>query len=103
MSIEQEDRYHRARAHVAALKKFYLKIIRSVIFVGLLAGLNYYLNGLERPWFLWIALFVGIGLFIEGIKQFGLSLFLGHDWEDRKVKEMMDKENQTSERVNRWE
>lgn len=101
----QFDKYQQAKEKVAALKKFYLKIIRSVIFVGLFAGLNYYVNEFANPWFLWIALFVSIGLVVEAIKSFGLSFLMGDNWEERKIKEYMDKDNTHNHetKTERWE
>ena len=44
-----------------------------------------------------LAFFWGIGLIFHGLKTFDLIPFFGKDWEERKVKEMMDKEkNQDS-------
>ena len=100
----RDDKYYRAKDRVTQLKKFYGKLVRSFIVVALLAGFNYYLNEWDHPWFLWVAFFVALGLVIEAGKTFGIGWILGRNWEERKIKEMMDKEDQPSSRnSNRWE
>lgn len=52
------------------------------------------LNLLTEPSFMWslIPLFAwGIGLASDAMKTFNYSLFLGKDWEDKKIREYMDK------------
>ncbi|MCI0513202.1 2TM domain-containing protein, partial [candidate division KSB1 bacterium] len=46
-------------------------------------------------WFYWPLLGWGIGVLSHGIAIFGLGGYLGKDWEDRKIKEIMEKENPT--------
>jgi len=48
----------------------------------------------ERFWFYWPLLGWGIGLVAHGIGVFGLSGFLGADWEERKIKQIMEKDRQ---------
>lgn len=93
----QEDRYQRARARVAALRKFYGKLGSFLLFGILFLGFNYYSNGLRYPWFLWIVGFWGLGIVIEAFKLFGTDLFLGKNWEQRKIQEQMEKENRNSQ------
>ena len=38
-----------------------------------------------------VPFFWGIGLVFHGIKAFDSVPFIGKDWEERKIKEMMDK------------
>jgi hypothetical protein len=44
------------------------------------------------------AFFWGIGLVAHGFSVFVPQWFLGNDWEERKIKEIMEKEKQ-----NKWE
>ncbi|MGA9212645.1 2TM domain-containing protein [Kaistella sp.] len=39
----------------------------------------------------WTAIFWGIGLFAHGISVFVPNVFFGKDWEERKIRELMDK------------
>lgn len=98
-NIEKENKYLRAKERVQEVKKFYMSLLSYVVFIGFLAGLNYYIDGWSYPWFLWAAMGWGIGLVFQGIKAFGKNPFFGKNWEERKIKEFMQEE----ERIGRWE
>ena len=93
----QEDRYQRAKERVTELRKFYGKLGSFLLFGILFLGFNYYSNGLRYPWFLWIVGFWGLGIAIEAFKLFGTDLFLGKNWEQRKIQEQMEKENRNTQ------
>ena len=91
-SIEDENRYFRAKERVEGIKKFYFNLVTFVFVISLLAGLNYYADQWQYPWFLWAAFGWGIGLAFQAVKAFGFNPFFGKDWEERKIKELMDKD-----------
>ena len=82
----------RAQERVAALKKFYSGLVSYVIVIGGLAALNYYIDGWDYPWFLWAAFGWGIGIVINALKLFGRNPFFNKNWEERKIKEIMEKD-----------
>jgi hypothetical protein len=43
-------------------------------------------------WFLWAMFGWGIGVGFHALGVFGPNLLFGKDWEDRKIKELMDKD-----------
>ena len=43
-------------------------------------------------WFLWAAFGWGIGILFHAIGTFNLNPFFGKGWEERKIKEYMDKD-----------
>ncbi len=98
-----EEKYIRARERVSALKRFYGKLASYVIFIIFFAAINYYTNEWRNMWFLWIAFFWGIGIIFEAGKVFGFNLLFGKNWESRKIKKMMEEEEQESVRQGRWE
>ncbi|OAB78870.1 2TM domain-containing protein [Cochleicola gelatinilyticus] len=100
MEPTQETKYLKAKERVAEIKKFYSGLIFYVIFIGFLAGLNYYVNELRYPWFLWAAFGWGIGLFFQAAKAFRWNFGIGKDWEDRKVREFMEQEDRKD--TNLW-
>ena len=67
---DKENKYLRAKDRVAEIKKFYTSLFFYVIFMGFLAGLNYYTNEWRYMWFLWAALGWGIGLVFQAAKAF---------------------------------
>ncbi len=102
MNFNKEDReskYLKAKERVDQMKKFYTGLIFYALFIGFLAGLNYYTNEWRYMWFLWAAFGWGIGLFFQAVKTFRWNPFIGKDWEERKLKEFMEEEE---ERKNRW-
>ncbi|WP_298481174.1 2TM domain-containing protein [uncultured Maribacter sp.] len=93
--LDKENRYLKAKERVAAEKKFYTSLMSYFVFILFLAGINYYTDKLNYPWFLWAAFGWGIGLVFQAIKVFGYGTFFSTSWEERKIKEYMneDKKN----------
>lgn len=99
-NLDKESKYLRAKERVEIIKKFYSNLMSYIIFIGFLAGLNYYTNQWNRPWFLWAAFGWGIGIIFHAIKAFNWVPFMNRDWEDRKIKEFMNEDEQNS--TNQW-
>jgi len=95
---KRDSKYLRAKERVEEIKKFYNSLISYILVIALLAGVNYYTNEWAYPWFLWAAFGWGIGLIFQATKTFGLNPFFGRDWEERKIKEYMRKD----EKRTRW-
>lgn len=94
--IRKDEAYYKAKDRVIEMKKFYTSLMSYIVFISLLAALNYYLNEWSYPWFLWAAFGWGIGLFFQAAKAFDWNPFFGKDWEQRKMKELMDEDNQSN-------
>jgi hypothetical protein len=99
-NYNKENKYIRAKEKVSRIKKFYSSLLSYVVFIGFLAGLNYYSNEWQNPWFLWAALGWGIGIVFHAFKAFDWMPYMNKNWEDRKIKEFMDKDDETSNE--RW-
>ena len=95
----KESKYVRAKERVEELKKFYGNLSSYILVISLLAIINYWTNGWSYMWFLWAAFGWGIGLIFHAIGTFNLNPFFGKDWEERKIREIMDEE----ESKQRWE
>ena len=90
MDQEQQQRYERARARVKELKGFYIHAAAFVLVnIGLFV-INLLVGG--TWWFFWPLIFWGIGLGVHALNVFGFRGTLGRDWEERKTRELMDKE-----------
>jgi pilus assembly protein TadC len=88
-----DEKYERAKARVKEIKGFYRNLLTY-------AGVNILLiiiNLVTNPgnlWFYWVTIFWGIGIAIHASKVFVLKdRFLGKEWEEKKIKEMMEKED----------
>lgn len=98
----KENRYLRAKERVAEIKKFYTSLFFYVVIISFLAALNYYTNAWRYAWFLWAAFGWGVGLLFHAAKVFRWAPFMGKDWEERKIKELMDEEDSKNSQT-RWE
>ncbi|MCO5725357.1 2TM domain-containing protein [Robiginitalea marina] len=97
---ERESKYLKARERVEELKKFYGNLTSYIFVIGLLALINYLTNEWRYAWFLWAAFGWGIGVFFHALKTFRLNPFFSRDWEERKIREFMQEEEQNG---SRWE
>lgn len=94
--FRQEEAYMRAKKKVDSLIGFYWHLAVYIVvntFLILLIGLNSDAGfGGFGPYA--TALFWGIGLLFHFLGVFGPDFIFGKDWEQRKIKEFMDKEHQ---------
>jgi len=90
-SKEPESVEQRARRRLRAEKGFYVHLVIYVIVISGLFVINA-LTGHGRWWFVWPAIGWGIGLTIHALSTFGMISVLGRDWEDRRLKELVDEE-----------
>ncbi|AOW22004.1 hypothetical protein LPB138_04000 [Urechidicola croceus] len=91
-----EDRYIRAQKKVKAIKGFYWHLFWYVaVNIFLIAGILYSSQSIEALYY-WgtysTAIFWGIGLFFHWFGVFGKNLTFSKSWEERKIKEYMDKD-----------
>jgi fatty acid desaturase len=84
-----QERLARAQRRVAALKGFYIHLL---VFALVLAGLTIINAASGGPWWvLWVLLGWGIGVLAHALTVFGRSSRTIADWEERKVREYMDR------------
>lgn len=91
---DEEIRYAKAQKKVEEIKGFYGNLTSYVLVnLGLMV-----INILTSPkylWFFWPLLGWGIGVAIHGMIVFNYLPFLGKEWEEKKIKEFMEEENNT--------
>ena len=81
------ENYLRAKARLDNLKGFYTHVLAYVLIIPFLIFINY-MTYWDYKWF-WFPMFGwGVGLVIHALVVFGF----GADWEQRKIKEIMDNE-----------
>ena len=95
-NIQDEIRYQEALKRVKKIKGFYTHLIVYIvinIFIiivniqDLKVGESYFRKENFFTAFLW-----GIGLLIHALSTFLPTWFLGNNWEEKKIQEIMDKE-----------
>jgi uncharacterized integral membrane protein len=96
LQYKKEDEYIRAKKKLDKLKGFYWHLIWYIIANTILiiliiansdANETIWEFGTFATAFIW-----GIGLFFHFMGVYGPGLIFGKNWEERKVKEYMDKE-----------
>jgi len=90
--MEEEEKYKRVRRRVKELKGFYSHLIVYLVINIFLAVLNFIVSP-DHLWFYWVAFGWGIGVIINAVSVFGAGGFFGHEWEEKKIKELMEKDN----------
>ncbi|MFD0860834.1 2TM domain-containing protein [Sungkyunkwania multivorans] len=87
----KDKRYQRAKERVDAIKGFYGNLISYCIVIPLLAWLNF--RTTDFPWVIFPALGWGFGVLAHGLEAFGYHPLWGKRWEQKKIREYMEKDN----------
>lgn len=83
----EENAYLKAKARVKEIKEFYGNLASYCVVIPFLIFINYW-TFWEFKWFWFPLIGWGIGLSIHGLSVFGY----GSKWEERKIREIMQKE-----------
>ena len=86
-SFINEKRYERAKKRVDELKGFYIHFTIYCIMLPFFIYLN--MNTTSFPWALFPIIGWGLGLTGHAMEVFNYNPFLGKDWEERKIRELM--------------
>jgi hypothetical protein len=99
INYNEEDKYYLAKKKVENIKGFYGNLASFIIVNIVLIAINLYTTP-NHLWFYWPLMWWGIGVVFHGLKVFEVFPVLGKGWEERKIKEIMDKEK---ENRNKWQ
>lgn len=91
---ETNNSYYRAQKKVKEMKDFYGNLLSYCIVIPFLVFINYYTYW-GFKWFLFPLFGWGLGVAIHGFTVFGY----GTDWEERKIRQIMDKEQQNNSKT----
>jgi uncharacterized integral membrane protein len=98
----EDAKYFEAVKRVKRIKGFYTHAFVYVIINLIFVVINYQNLGEGESYFQWhnfiTAFFWGIGLLAHGLSVFLPGMILGSDWEERKIRELMEKDKN-----NKWE
>ena len=102
LSNSDELRYQEAARKVKRIKGFYTHALVYVVVNIMIVIINIQNLGEGESYFhfhnFFTAFFWGIGLVAHGLSVFLPGMILGNNWEERKIKELMEKEKN-----NKWE
>lgn len=91
-----ESSYYKAQKKVEDIKGFYGNLASYCVVITGLMVLNL-ITSPDHLWFFYPAVGWGIGVAVHGVSVFNYMPFLGRDWEERKIQELMEKE-----KTNKW-
>ena len=93
------ERYYRAQKRVEEIKQFYQHLTVYLLCNPIVIAVNL----MTSPGFLyfwWSLLGWGMAVVLHGLKVYNFGLFFSKEWEDRKLKEFMEKEKPPTKK---WE
>ena len=90
---EEETKYQRAKKRVEALRGFYVHLGVYVV-VNLFLFLFNIVTTPDSLWFYWPLLGWGIAIVVHASSVFIFGRPLGADWEEKKIREIMAKEEE---------
>ncbi|MCH4568542.1 2TM domain-containing protein [Bacillus sp. ES1-5] len=88
--MERDENYLRAKKRVENLKAFYIHLAVYILVNLMLFFINISSDS-SKLWFLYPLGGWGIGIVIHGLTTFPFGIF-GKEWEERKIKEYMEKD-----------
>ena len=92
--FQKDARYYAAQKRVKSAVGFYVHLTVYLV-INTFICIQIYLITKDDFWH-WesfaTALFWGIGILAHGTSVFGSNLLFGKDWEERKIKELMEKD-----------
>jgi hypothetical protein len=87
--IKDEEKYKMAKKRVEDIKGFYAHLY-SYLGVNVVLVVINLATSPRNPWFYWVTLFWGIGVFWHFMGVFVFYKITGSSWEEKKIKEIMD-------------
>jgi hypothetical protein len=88
---DDRERYEGARRRVRELRAFYVHLSVYVAVNTLLHVINL-VTAPRQYWAFWPLFGWGIGLLAHGAATYRWLPFTGKDWEERKIRELLDKD-----------
>ncbi len=87
------EKYKQARQHIAELKSFYVHLLWYVLSNIFLIIYNLAVSP-DTLWFIYVVLLWMVGLLAHAYAVFFKGSIFGKKWEEMKIEELMNKENQ---------
>lgn len=103
MTPNEQIQYENALKRVKRVKGFYMHLMVYVVINLFIVMINIQNLKADESYFklenFFTAFFWGIGLLSHFLSVFGPNLFLGKNWEERKIQELMEQEKN----INKWQ
>ena len=83
--------HRKAKKQAKEIRSFYINLMCYCIVIPILIAVNLKLTP-DHYWFQYSMLGWGTGVIIHGLSAFNCSPILGRNWEERKIQELIEKE-----------
>lgn len=90
-NFNEKHAYERAKKRVKEIRSFYINLTCYCLVIPVLI----YVNLTYTPEYYWFPFSMcgwGIGLFFHAMSAFNFTPFFNRDWEERKMKELIEEE-----------
>ncbi|WP_299683112.1 2TM domain-containing protein [uncultured Tenacibaculum sp.] len=87
----ENNSYIKAVERVEKMKEFYRNLASYLICIPFFIFINLRFSP-QFHWFYFPIIGWGIGVLFHGLEVYNYNMFLGKDWEERKIRELMDKD-----------
>ncbi|MDA6068458.1 2TM domain-containing protein [Flavobacterium sp. AC] len=88
----EAERYFQAQKKVEEIKKFYQHLTVYLLCNPIVIVVNL-MTSPGFLYFIWCLLGWGMAIVLHGLKAFKYSPFFNKEWEERKIREILEKEN----------
>lgn len=95
---DDELLYKKAKEKARAIRGFYINLMLYCIVIPCLIFINLKYSP-EFYWFYFSMLGWGFGLLFHAGEAFDWNPFFGKRWEEKKIKELLDKENRNQHKI----
>jgi len=96
MTTEEQSKYENAFKRVKKIKGFYSHLLVYMVINIMILIVNFQSLDKGESYVslknFSTALFWGLGIAAHGLSVFGPNIVLGQNWEEKKIKELMEKE-----------
>ena len=90
-TIAEDEAYQRAKKRVKDIKGFYSHLFTYILVNALLFAINM-ITSPDSLWFYWPLLGWGVAVVAHGFSVFAAESLLGREWEERKTRDIMERE-----------
>lgn len=88
----EANRYYDAQKKVKEIREFYEHLTAYVLCNPIVVVVNYMVSP-EYLWWIWSVMGWGIAIILHGFKVFEFPPFYNKKWENKKIHELLEKEN----------
>lgn len=94
----EAERYYQAQKRVVEIRKFYEHLTVYLLCNPIVIVVNL-MTSPEYLWCIWSVMGWGVAIVLHGFKVFNYPPFFSKKWEARKIREFMEKEEESKKQI----